>query len=213
MLYAQWEKNKNKKKSKSKSTTTTLEDEDVPGAEIPFTDIGGHWAYDSILWAWEQKYMDGISGTLFDPDGSVTRAMFVTVLYRFSGASASGAVPPYHDVSAGQWYTDAVAWASENGIAEGYRNGAFGVNDRITREQMAMMIYRFMEKYRAAHTGGSMNAPGYTDASQISDWAQDGVGYTHATGLMTGKNGNLFDPQGKATRAEVAVILERISDL
>jgi len=210
-LYAQWEKN-SKRKSKRKSGTTTLEDEEAPGAEIPFADIVGHWAYDSILWAWEQEYMDGISKSLFDPDGSVTRAMFVTVLYRFNGEPSSGPAA-FHDVPEGQWYTDAVAWASENGIAMGYSNGYFGVNDRITREQMAMMIYRYMQKYGDAEAGASVTASGYSDALQISDWAQHGVGYTFATGLMTGKNGNLFDPQGRATRAEVTAILKRISDL
>ena len=206
-LYAQW------KKKHKHSSSTTLEDEEIPGGEIPFKDIDGHWAQDSITWAWQKGFMEGVSKSVFDPDGSVTRAMFVTAMYRLSDETASRITVAFNDVPEGQWYTDAVAWASEKGIVMGYGDGNFGVSDRITREQMAMMIYRYMQKYGTEPTVVSMTGPGYGDAAQISAWALDGISYSYEARLMTGRNGNLFEPQGRATRAEMAVILERISEL
>ncbi len=204
ILYAQWNKNSGKKKSRSSKDDNII---------TPFKDVDEeHWALESIAWAWNKGFMNGISDSLFDPNGKVTRAMFVTVMYRLNGTTESGITIDFHDVARGQWYTDAVAWAAENGIVTGYPDGNFGVNDFITREQISVMIYRYMLKFDDETVDLSRTSIGYNDKEQISDWAKDAIKFCYLTGMMRGKNGFYFDPQGKATRAETAAIIKRISE-
>ena len=178
-------------------------------SEIPrFTDIDGHWAYDSILAVVEQGWMTGISDTEFDPDGSVTRAMVVTVLWRLSDEPDSDFSTGYSDVLADQWYTDAIAWASQEGIVEGYPDGSFAPNQEISRQELALMFYRY------AGTDVSQQWPelSFSDIGAVGTWALDGVSWCAECSILSGKPGNILDPEGTATRAELAVMLLRLSE-
>ena len=208
-FYAQWSKDGSGGSSKNRSSSSSNDKK----ITTPFEDIDDHWAYENIVWTWYRGFMNGISDSVFDPDGRVTRAMFVTVMYRFSGAAESGITARFHDVSEDEWYTDAVGWASENGIVTGYPDGNFGVNDFITREQMSAILYRYMLKFEDDTIDVTLSVLHYNDSDQIAEWARDSVKFAYLTGLMRGKNGFYFDPKGRATRAETAAIINRMGEL
>lgn len=189
------------------ATFVEITEEPVPSG-LPFTDVHtGDWFYDAVEYAYENGMMDGIGNNLFSPNGTTTRAMIVTILHRLENQPASGS-STFTDVPAGQWYTNAVAWAAANGIVDGYGDGRFGPNDTITREQMAAILYRYAQfkGYDVSNTG---NLSGYTDAAQVSEWARTAMGWANAQGLITGNTATTLNPTGSATRAEVATILMR----
>lgn len=189
------------------ATFVEITEEPVPSG-LPFTDVHtGDWFYDAVEYAYENGMMDGIGNNLFSPNGTTTRAMIVTILHRLENQPASG-TSIFTDVPAGQWYTNAVAWAAANGIVDGYGDGRFGPNDTITREQMAAILYRYAQfkGYDVSNTG---NLSGYTDAAQVSEWARTAMGWANAQGLITGNTATTLNPTGSATRAEVATILMR----
>ena len=126
----------------------------------------------------------------------------VFALWRIAGKPAAVGGKSFNDVKAGEWYTDAVLWASGNGILDGYGDGRFGTNDPVTREQMVTLLWRFSGK-----PAGSADLSGYQDADQISDWAKEAFAWAVGIGLVQGKGDGVLDPQGKATRAEVAQIV------
>lgn len=178
--------------------------------EATFTDISAHWAKECINFAYARGLFAGVSDKLFDPEGKMTRAMFVTVLGRLQGIDESiyhGS--SYKDVTAGQWYAPFVEWASQNGIISGYGGGYFGTNDKITREQMCVILERYIKiagKTLLEENKGNM----FEDSGEISPWAQRSVQYAQRTGLVQGIGNNIFNPSGYATRAEVAKIFERL---
>ena len=182
--------------------------DDQEGTTLPFTDVSSSdWFYDAVAYVYENGLMGGTGNNQFSPSVTTTRAMIVTILHRLEGEPTTG-TSAFTDVAAGQWYTDAVAWASANRIVEGYGNGRFGPNDTITREQMATILYRYAQSkgYNVSSTG---DLSGYTDAAQVSDWAQTAMGWANAQGLITGNTATTLNPTGSATRAEVATILMR----
>jgi hypothetical protein len=147
---------------------------------------------------------------LFSPHVTTARGMVVTVLYRMAGSpSVSNLTNPFSDVPAGAWYTDAVIWAASNGIVAGYGNGKFGSNNIITREQLATMLNNYAIKMElklpepGAYTG-------FNDDEDIANYAKEAIERFFKAGIIAGKPGNIFDPQGKATRAEFAAMLHRV---
>lgn len=173
-----------------------------------FTDTAGHWGLDAIGFVASHELFQGVSATAFAPDASMTRAMLATVLYRLEGATATGS-SIFTDVEAGTWYTEAVIWASAQKIVEGYGDSIFLPNTDISREQLAAMLYRYAKSIGMDVTArGDMS--GFSDAAHISDWASDAMGWAVGSGLIQGKPGGVLDPGGKATRAEVAAVLERM---
>ena len=149
--------------------------------------------------------MKGVSGTSFDPEGTVTRAQLVTVLYRIAGEPQVEGKHPFTDVSDGQWYSDAVAWASMNGIVNGVTPTSFAPDSPVTREQIAALLYRYTKS--VAVKENKLSA--FPDADKISGYAFDALNWAVAEGLIVGSDGKLL-PQESATRAEIATILMRL---
>ena len=168
--------------------------------------------FDAVEWAAEQGIMDGVGGGLFAPHSACTRAQLVTILYRLEGSPAASA-NPFNDVARGSYYEKAVAWAAEHGIVNGYGDGLFGPNDRITREQLAAILYRYAQyKKLDVSVGEDTNILSYNDATSISDYAFPAMQWACGAGLLKGANGDLL-PQNTATRAQTATILYRLASL
>lgn len=173
----------------------------------PFTDVkDSAWYYENVYYMSKNGLMNGISKATFNPNGTTSRSMIVTILWRLEG-SMNAATNSFNDVE-DTWYTNAVAWASNNGIVSGYGNGKFGPNDTITREQMASIIYNYA-KYKGYDVTTNTNVLSFSDTGSISSWAKDAMSFVVENGIMTGKDNNKLDPKATATRAEVAAIIQR----
>ena len=174
----------------------------------PFTDVKENdWFYDSVKYAYENDLMKGISNTEFAPDSDVTRAMFVTVIYRMENEPQTGKCA-FTDVESGSYYENAVAWANENGIVSGISEECFAPNEPITREQMAAIIYRY-----AAFKGYDIttsSSTSYTDNDNISDYAKNAVIWAAEKSVMTGNTDGSFAPKANTTRAQVASVFMRM---
>lgn len=191
-------------------TDETLPLDKVPSEEeaaLGFVDVAeSDWFFNSVKYAKENKLMSGVSETEFAPNSSVTRAMLVVVLHRIEGEPKIGDAA-FTDVESGQWYTNAVAWAANEGIVNGVGDGKFAPDADITREQIATILYKYSQKKSAIDAASvGIIAP---DRDKISDWAMEGMSWAVAEKLITGKDGGVLDPGGKATRAEIATILMR----
>lgn len=190
----------------------------LPGAALaagrhPFRDIPKtHWANDAVQYVYDNDLMNGIDAVTFSPDGTSTRAMLVTILYRMAGEPAYKAqariAPNFKDVIPGTWYYDAVRWAAVNDIVGGYGDGRFGANDKITREQLSVILYRYAGK-KGYDVSAQANLSGYKDVSAISSYATKAIAWANGVGLITGVLPTTLAPQGAATRAQAAVILTR----
>ncbi|MDR0813179.1 MAG: S-layer homology domain-containing protein [Oscillospiraceae bacterium] len=178
-----------------------------------FTDVEqSAWYYNNVVFAVQNKLYAGTSPTTFAPGTAMTRAMLVTVIHRLEGLPAPKGANPFSDVSndANNWYRNAVVWAAENGIVSGVGGGEFAPEANITREQFVVIIYRYAKSYLdIADTGKLPPQLTFADNADIADWAVEAVRWCYANGMISGKPDNLFDPQGKATRAEVAAIMHK----
>ena len=150
----------------------------------------------------------GVSAARFDPDGKMTRAMFVTVLYRLAGSPAVEGTSGFADVAADAWYADAVTFAKQNGLVAGVSATKFAPDDNITREQMATLLHRFLTY--AGYTLPEIEPKTFTDADRISAWAEDGVAYGQLHGLLSGRPDGSFAPLDLATRAECSTLFARM---
>ena len=169
-----------------------------------FADVDANaWYADAAVYCRDNGLMSGTSGTTFSPDTAMTRSMLATVLYRLAGSPAVTGSDTFTDTADGDWYSDAVLWASQEGIISGYGNGLFGANDPVTREQIATILWRYSGS-PAAEAGAA-----FADADDIASWAVSAVDWARANGYVNGVDGNRFDPDGTATRAQVATILMR----
>ncbi len=180
---------------------------------MAFSDVvSGQWYHDGIHFCVKNGLMNGVGDGLFDPNGNLSRAMLVTVLYRLEGSPVAGSAT-FSDVADGLWYSDAVAWAAENEIVNGIGHGKFAPEQDITREQMAAILYRYAT-YKGYDTsaGEDTNILSYTDALEISEYAVPAMQWTAGEGLITGRTASTLAPQGTATRAEVATILMRFCE-
>ena len=174
----------------------------------PFTDVKENdWFYDSVKYAYENDLMKGISNTEFAPDSEVTRAMFVTVIYRMENEPQTGKCA-FTDVESGSYYESAVTWANENGIVSGISEDCFAPNEPITREQMAAIIYRYAA-FKGYDITTSSNTS-YTDNDNISDYAKDAVIWAAEKSVMTGNTDGSFAPKANTTRAQVASVFMRM---
>ena len=176
---------------------------------VPYLDIRtDSWMYSAILFVTEQHIMNGVGVAEFAPDAPMVRAMFTTVLYRLAGMPAVNAENSFIDVAEGQYYTDAVRWAAESGIAAGYGNGVFGTNDLITREQLVTLLWRSCGE--PSQDDEALSA--YSDTAQISEWALDAFAWAVGCGLIHGRGDGILAPQDTATRAETAQIIMNFRD-
>ena len=181
-----------------------------PGAGAnPFTDVSEKdWFYGDVMFVYENGLMLGTSKTLFSPHGTATRGMMATILWRMEGSPAPKGKNSFTDVEDGKWYADAITWTAENGIFAGYGKDKFGPDDPITREQLAAIFYRYAD-YKGYDLAVKGNLDKFKDADKITDYAKTAMQWAVGSGLMKGKSGNLLDPQGTATRAEIAAMLHR----
>lgn len=178
---------------------------------LPFTDVKkSDWFYEGVAYVYESGLMGGTGNTTFSPDTATTRGMIVTILHRLEGTPAanSGA---FADVAAGQYYTEAVSWASANSIVDGYGNGTFGPNDPITREQMAAILYRYAQ-YKNVDVSVMEDISQFSDAAAVSSYAIDAMRWAVENGIISGVGDHTLAPQSGATRAQVATILMRFCE-
>ena len=185
-------------------------EENSDPAAMPFTDVDtDDWFYDEVFYVWANGLMDGVDDGVFDPDGTTSRAMVVTILWRLEGEPDPGINLgyPYADVEPDSWYTDAVYWARANGIVDGVSGTEFAPGDPITREQFAAILYRY-----AAYKGYDVTATGdlsqFPDGNNVSDWAVEAVEWAVSANLLQGDDAGLL-PSGTATRAQSAALLMR----
>ena len=174
-----------------------------------FTDVEENgWYHTGVDFMVRNGFMNGVADDAFDVDGNLTRAQLVTILYRIAGEPESTATNPFADVADGQWYTNAVIWAAENGIVKGVNTTTFAPNDQITREQIATILFRYA---KAEKVEGKL--AGFPDAGEVSDYAADAMAWAVEQGLINGiseSDGKTYlAPQETATRAQIAVILMR----
>ena len=181
-----------------------------PGTDVnPFTDISEKdWFYGDVMFVYENGLMLGTSKPLFSPHGTVMRGMMATILWRMEGSPVPKGKNSFTDVEAGKWYADAITWTAENGIFAGYGKDKFGPDDPITREQLAAIFYRYAD-YKGYDLTVKGDLDKFKDADKITDYAKTAMQWAVGSGLVKGKSGNLLDPQGTATRAEIAAMLHR----
>lgn len=180
------------------------------GADNPFTDVRpDDWFYEAVMFVYQNGLMEGTGDTVFAPGMTTTRSMLATLLYRLEGEPAVTGGSAFTDVADSAWYADAVSWAAENGIVGGYGGGLFGPEDNITREQLATILYRYAQaKGHDVSVGEDTNILSYTDALEISEYAIPAMQWACGAGIIQG-NGGYLNPQGDATRAEIATMLMR----
>ena len=184
--------------------------------EEKFTDVeAGAWYVSAVQYAYDNGIMGGKSATTFEPNANLTRAEFATVLYSQSGRPSVTYRPVFKDVEEGAWYTNPVLWAYENGIVGGYANGNFGTSDKITREQLALMMYKYAKAKGYDTTAESVVLEKFSDEAQISTWAREAIQWAASHVIMSGKGNGadgkpLLDPQGNATRAECAAMMKKM---
>ena len=171
-------------------------------SDTGFADVAANaWYADAVEYVRDNGLMSGTSTTTFSPDGTMTRAMLATTLYREAGSPAVTGADTFSDTQAGAWYEDAVLWASQEGVVSGYGNGLFGTNDPVSREQIATILWRY------AGSPSTSAGQDFADETAISAYASAAVDWARANGIVNGMEGNRFAPQLSATRAQVATIL------
>ena len=172
---------------------------------LPFTDVtSGDWFYDAVAYVYDKGMMEGTTDTTFAPTMNLTRSMIAQVLYNLEERPEAPGAAGFPDVAAGAWYADAVNWAAARGIVKGYDTGAFGPEDSVTREQLAAILYRYAQAKGYDTTQGGMAVREFSDSASISDWAQEAMAWAVNAQVLSGKGNGVLDPQGTATRAEVA---------
>ena len=177
--------------------------------DLPFSDVTeSDWFYDAVTYAYENGLMDGVGMGLFAPNSETTRAQLVTILHRLAGQPAPSGDSGFSDVETGTWYTDAVAWAAQNGIVNGVSDTQFAPGDDITREQLAVILYRYAT-YQGYDVSQRADLSGFVDAGTISTYAQEALSWANAQGLVLGFEDDSLRPQGNASRAQIAAVLMR----
>ena len=175
---------------------------------LPFKDVkAGSWYYDDVAYVYEHELMNGVGNNLFAPSASTSRAMIVTILYRVEGSPATNKKTTFKDLKSGSWYYDAVKWAAENKIVNGYSDTKFGPSEDITREQFASILYRYAQ-FKGYDLSKRADLSAYSDAKKVSSWAKEAMSWANAMDLIHG-TGQALDPRGAATRAQAAAILHR----
>ena len=173
-----------------------------------FSDVDADdWFADSAVYVRDNGLMNGTGATTFDPDGTTSRGQIAAILYRAAGSPAVSGGTAFSDVAETAYYAAAVRWASASGVVTGYADGTFQPNAPITRQQLAAILWRY------AGSPAAESGTDYADESAIASYAATAVDWARDTGVITGRDGNRFDPGGRATRAQAAVILHRYMEL
>ena len=184
---------------------------DETPSKTTFNDVSANdWFASAVDYVTGKGMMNGTADNTFSPKANTTRGMVVTVLYRLENQPSTSAAS-FTDVASGAYYANAVAWANANGIVSGYGSGKFGPNDKVTREQLAAILYRYAQ-YKKYDVSGANSLDGYTDVQSVSSYAVPALQWANAAGVVTGKSGSKLDPKGYATRAEVAAMLMRFCE-
>lgn len=179
-----------------------------PEVKLPFTDVStSDWFYDDVAFVYKNGLFSGTDSRSFSPNASMTRAMLVTVLYRLEGEPTVTGRSSFTDVRFGAYYEKSVIWAAANGIVTGTDSTSFSPDAKVTREQLAAILYRYAQ-YRKLDTDASAKLNSFTDADSVSAYASEALGWAVSEGLINGASGKLM-PKGDATRAQVAAILHR----
>ena len=194
----------------------TCRAQETPGTGGGFSDVSDSaWYKDAVDYVVSNGYFNGVSSTEFNPDGTMTRAMFATAVGRLAGVDESAyAGSSFSDVPAGQWYSAYVKWASDNGIVNGVGDGRFDPNGEITREQMAALLYRYAQYAGVDVTpaaGAAAAFASFADSASVSDYARDAMTWAVGAGIINGSDGSLM-PQADATRAQVAQIIRNYAE-
>ncbi|MEK5448010.1 S-layer homology domain-containing protein [Paenibacillus sp. FSL R7-0331] len=181
--------------------------------KTPFTDIAhDDWFYSSVRYVYNKGLFTGTSETEFSPSGRMSRAMLATVLYRMENQPNVEFANVFSDVQSGQWYSEPIIWANQSKIVNGYGTGKFAPNDAITREQIAVMLYRYA-KSKGSDLQTGISSLSFKDADEISDFAKESITWAVSKDIMKGNNDLTLNPSGLATRAEVATMLQRFNEL
>ncbi len=179
-----------------------------PEVKLPFTDVStSDWFYDDVAFVYKNGLFSGTDSRSFSPNASMTRAMLVTVLYRLEGEPTVTGRSSFTDVRSGAYYEKSVIWAAANGIVTGTDSTSFSPDAKVTREQLAAILYRYAQ-YRKLDTDASAKLNSFTDADSVSAYASEALGWAVSESLINGASGKLM-PKGDATRAQVAAILHR----
>lgn len=180
----------------------------TPPVPSVFSDVPADaWYLDAVNYVTQQGLFTGVTSTTFEPETTMSRAMLVTVLHRIALLPQTAAVNPFRDVVENEWYTNGVIWASQAGIVNGTSDTTFEPNSGVTREQIAVLLYRF-SAYYGYDVSARASLTGFSDSQQVSEFAQEELSWAVAEGLMVGSDGRL-NPTGSASRAEVATLLQR----
>lgn len=173
---------------------------------VPFNDVSyGDWYYNAVQFVYSRGIMDGVDYYKFAPNGTITRGMILTMLWRMAGEPFEMPVTSFTDVEIGRYYTTAVAWACRNGIADGMGETKFGPNDAITREELVTLLYRYAQYFGHSCIGTSIE--GFADAGSVSSYAYNAMCWAYKAGVVTGTTGSRLNPQGTASRAEAAQMI------
>ena len=178
----------------------------------PFRDVApGAWYEEAIRYVYEAGLMQGTTGTTFSPGRTSNRGQIAAILHRLEGSPRAG-TPPFTDVAADSYCADAVAWAEKNNIVRGFEDGTFRPEGRITRQQLAAILFRYLE-HRGADTAGRADLSRFSDTAAVADYAREAMAWAVSAGLLQGRSDGTLDPAGSATRAQTAVILQRLGAL
>ena len=187
-----------------------IDDRDHTPKEFPFVDVTtDDWFYEAADYVFQRDLMTGTDATHFTPDGTSTRAMVATILWRMAGQPQADYTMAFADVPAGTWYTEAVRWAASEGIVTGYSATKFGPDDPVTREQFAAMLYRYAQTLGEGFTGNWSFPLDFPDAADVSDYAYEALCWLTMENVIQGMEDGNLHPQGTATRAQLATMLMR----
>ena len=188
--------------------TATFAESDEPECALPFVDVHANdWFFDPVCYVYREGLMTGTSATTFAPNATTTRAMIVSILARQENVT-SAEDAGFTDVAENDWYATAVNWAAREGIVTGFEDDSFRPNAAITREQLAAILCNY-SAWKGKDTSARADLDEYTDAISISSWATDTMSWAVAEQLLAGVTENTLEPQGAATRAQVAAVLQR----
>lgn len=191
------------------TVTADFAPEEQPEAGIPFTDVRKEdWFYPAVLYTYQANVMQGIGSQLFGPDQTISRAMVAQILYNIEGSPSISDAKTFQDVSLDAWYAPAVLWAANNHLVLGYETGLFEPDADISREQLAVLLFRYTE-FKGLDASARGNLSFYHDSASISSWAKNAISWADAAGLMAGTDTGNLNPLDTASRAETATLFMR----
>ena len=178
---------------------------------LPFSDVSVFsWYFDSVVYCYENSLVNGVTPTEFSPESPATRAELVTLLWRMEGQPKPNSLESFPDVPQNTWYSEAVAWAAENGVVNGNEKGLFVPGARIIRQDFAVMLYRYQDLVHGSDVTSQGQLSAYTDANKISNYAKDAMSWCVAEKILNGRTATTLAPQGTILRSETAVMLQRL---